>query len=171
MLHPETCELSFYAWGQARGRRCTPGDEGVRGPGQLRAQALERSLLERQLLVVTPHPLELRRGLVTKARASPPRYHRTCAEPRQGMEALVDRLQPAGLYHEIVAERAERRHGVVDLGTRGVERVARHGEGGVERARSAKIRAARPRAVAADVPSPSSSPSASARPATRRSAC
>src|SRR5947199_7122728 len=131
-LHAELSKLARRDTGEALGGVMTPLRELVACRRKLRVQRAERALLLGQDRLVTAEPLELGRRLV------PERQHRGLGvavlplEPRERVEALVDRFEPPGRHHGAFPKGADRGQRVLDQGAGAVHRIGRRGERGIE---------------------------------------
>src|SRR3989442_2412802 len=115
-LHAELPKLARGDTGEALGGLMATLRELVACRRKLRVQLAEHPLLLGQDLLVTTQPLELGRRLV------PEREHRGLRvtvlplEPREHVEALVDRFEPTGRHHDTLPQRADRGQRVLDEG-------------------------------------------------------
>src|SRR5260370_247552 len=131
-LHPEGAQLALDLGRQALARGAATLGELVGGLGELGVQLGQEPLLLRQDLLVTPEAVELGRRPVAECKHRLLRVAVLALEPRQRVQALVDRLEPPGLHAHGVAERPDPCERLVELDGGRVERLHGPGEGGVE---------------------------------------
>src|SRR5215470_6855050 len=131
-LHAELAKLARRLAGELLGAILPALGELVGGGRELRLELAEDPLVLGQDLLVAPEALELTGGLVAERE-----YRRLGVtvlplEPRERIEPLVERLEPAGCHRDAVPERADRGERVLDQRSGAVDRIAGRAERRIE---------------------------------------